>query len=438
MFGRVHNERENRATRAPRRQALEGLESRLLFAAGDVDTSFGVNGFAGATFPGHDASAGDIVVDAARGRVLVAGRIDPSSANSRLTLAAFKLNGQSDTSFSGDGKLVTDLTGGGQLALLPDGRFYVAAGTVPVIARFNRDGSYDKTFSGDGKLPVDRAGRIAVAPGGKVVQASIPGGGPLTVTRYNANGSLDKSFAGDGSASFEYDPRPIEDGGAVWQGMGGLAVQPDGKIVVAGDVYGPQQWDGVVVRLTASGSFDNTFSGDGRQIVAHASVDDFATAVALAPGGDILVGVIELEYHAFVKRLAPNGTVRSFADPGIEGDSPSIRDITVAPDRKVVVSGYGDWYDYEHPTDWFLYRLNAGGGRDTSFGGTGSTHVIYPVGYLNAVDPSGNILVTQAPDTKPGSNPIFGVTRYRGSGRRGHRRGDEAGRRHALGRRRQR
>src|SRR3954468_22501612 len=107
MFGRVHNERENRATRAPRRQALEGLESRLLFAAGDVDTSFGVNGFAGATFPGHDASAGDIVVDAARGRVLVAGRIDPSSANSRLSLAAFKLNGQSDTSFSGDGKLVT-------------------------------------------------------------------------------------------------------------------------------------------------------------------------------------------------------------------------------------------------------------------------------------------------------------------------------------------
>ena len=400
------------------RRPVEGLESRLLFAAGDVDTAFGAGGFAGATFPGHRGTAGDVVVDAPRGRVLVAGVVDPGTANSRLALAAFKLNGQPDTSFSGDGKLVTDLTGGGEIGLLPDGRFYVnsAAGTSNVIARSNRDGSYDRSFSGDGKVTVPRSGQIAVAPGGKVVQASIPSGGPLTVTRYNADGSLDKSLGGDGSVDIEYDPRPIADGGYVWQALGDVAVQPDGRIVVAGDVYGEQQWDGAVLRLTPAGAFDNTFSGDGRQIVAHASVDDFATALALPPGGDILVGVIELEEHAFVKRLAPDGTERSFADPGIVGEDPIVYDITVAPDGKVVVSGVGDWYDEEHPTDWFMYRLNANGGRDASFGGTGTTHVIYPVGYRQAVDPSGNIVVTNGPLFTGGATPAFGVTRYRGSG----------------------
>jgi uncharacterized delta-60 repeat protein len=197
-----------------------------------------------------------------------------------------------------------------------------------------------------------------------------------------------------------------------------VAVQGDGRIVVVGDVYGPQQWDGVALRLTAAGSYDNTFSGDGRQVVANASVDDFATAVALAPGGDILVGVIELEEHAFVKRLAPDGSERSFADPGIVGDSPGVRDISVAPDGKVVVSGLGDFYDSDgvYPSDWFLYRLNAGGGRDTSFGGLGTTHVVYPVGYRNAVDPSGNVLVANAEPSRFGTNSAFGATRYRGSG----------------------
>src|SRR5690349_21440382 len=86
------------------RRPVEGLEGRLLFAAGDVDTAFGAGGVAAATFPGHTSRAGDVAIDAPRGRILVTGTLDPFAAGSHVALAAFKLNGQPDTSFSGDGK----------------------------------------------------------------------------------------------------------------------------------------------------------------------------------------------------------------------------------------------------------------------------------------------------------------------------------------------
>jgi uncharacterized delta-60 repeat protein len=397
----------------------EHLESRVLFAAGDVDTAFGANGFAGVTFPSHSAYAEDVVIDAPRGRILLAGTLERFSPNSRLALAAFRLDGKPDTSFSGDGKLVTDLAYGAPL-LLPDGRFYVTGGAADgtrVAARFNRDGSYDRTFSGDGKLTLPaQGGPVAVAPGDKLVLVS-GAGGRLTVTRYNASGSLDKSLGGDGSVTLAYDVEgpPGEDGYG-WTAVSAVAVQADGKIVIAGDVTGPDFWDGAVVRLNANGTYDNSFSGDGRQIVATGGVDDFTTALALAPGGDILVGVIEREEHAFVKRLAPDGTVRPFADPGIVGEDPFVSDISVAPDGKVVVSGDGDFYDKgEYPGEWFTYRLNADGGRDPSFGGTGTTHVIYPVGYRHAVDPSGNVVVAEV-GYNGGATPALVVARYRGSG----------------------
>jgi len=250
-----------------------------------------------------------------------------------------------------------------------------------------------------------------------ISQSNLTGGAGITVTRYNADGSLDKSLGGDGSVTLAYqDGMPEGEDNPAWSLVTAVAVQGDGKIVVAGDVTsGSEMWDGAVMRLNGNGTYDNSFSGDGRQIVATGSVDDFTTALAQAPGGDILVGVIEGEEHAFVKRFAPDGTERPFVDPGVVGEDPAVYEISVAPDGKVVVSGDGDWYDDEHPTDWFLYRLNANGGRDPSFGGTGTTHVIYPVGYHQAVDPSGNIVVGRLPNND-GATPAVGVTRYRGSG----------------------
>ena len=76
------------------------------------------------------------------------------------------------------------------------------------MVRYNSDGSLDASFDGDGKVitPVgggtDRAYSLIVQPNGKIVAA---GDGSLDfgVVRYNSDGSLDTSFDGDGKVTTE-------------------------------------------------------------------------------------------------------------------------------------------------------------------------------------------------------------------------------------------
>src|SRR5687768_9410655 len=80
----------------------------------------------------------------------------------------------------------------------------------------------------------DHGGDVVVLPDGKIVMVGTtivsPGspGRALSLVRYDANGNLDTSFSGDGRAS-----TPV----ANWEGdTYGLALAPDGKILVAGSV----------------------------------------------------------------------------------------------------------------------------------------------------------------------------------------------------------
>jgi uncharacterized delta-60 repeat protein len=419
LFNRTRRH-ARRSSPSVARRPVEGLENRLLFAAGDVDTSFGTGGVARADFGAPIAFGGDIVVDAGRGRVLVSGSRAPAGSTPLAALAAFKLDGTPDTTFSGDGKLVTDLRGGaGKLALLGDGRFYLAVSTptanpgvsTQTVARFNRDGSYDRSFSGDGKVSLATAGTIAAAPGNKLVHVAVKDFNAV-VTRFNADGSLDKTLGGDGSVTLDYLPGALEDGGYDWTDMYEVLVQPDGKTFLVGNVYGYDYWDGAVARLNVNGTYDNTFSGDGRLIVVSGGIDDFANAAALAPNGDLFVAITEGENDASVIRLAPNGNFKPFADPGMHNsDDNDILDVSVAPDGKVVATGQADWsfQDPSPPSNYFLYRLGASGGIDPGFGGTAAGRFVYSPGVEHALDASGNIYVLH-------TGGGFAVTRFRSSG----------------------
>jgi uncharacterized delta-60 repeat protein len=165
-------------------------------------------------------------------------------------VARFNLNGSLDTSFSGDGKLVTNIgadAGGHGVALQPDGKIVAVGdaliedhGRNIVLIRYKPNGSLDTSFSGDGKQTTDFQGGVrergnAVAlQGANVIAVGVAGqestGDDFALARYNPNGSLDPTFSGDGKQTTDFiRGEDVADA---------AAVQGDGKIIAVGTAVG--------------------------------------------------------------------------------------------------------------------------------------------------------------------------------------------------------
>jgi len=245
-----------------------------------------------------------------------------------IVVARFNPDGWLDPGFGAGGTTTTTpivgspLLSASAVALEPDGQI-VAAGyaleSVPQLdfglARFNVNGPLDGIFSVDGRVTTDLgasdlAHGVAVQPDGKIVAAGesgpVPPVGPfaLALARYNPDGSLD-----DGSPSDTTELDSFGSAGKVTTpGIRGraLALQPDGKIVVAGLVaHGPAASAFVLARYSAHGSLDASFAGDGIQ---HTGFPFFeARGVVLQPNGNIVVaGLAEADFA--VARYVGNGT----------------------------------------------------------------------------------------------------------------------------------
>jgi uncharacterized delta-60 repeat protein len=246
------------------------------------------------------------------------------------------------------------------MAVAPDGTIVIAGGTL--VARFTTAGKPDTSFSGDGVANVDplltdadiRA--VAVQPDGKVV---VGGGSPggLVVARFTASGGLDPSFSGDGVltiasiAGSEFFP--AED----------IAVTDLGAIVSIGTTT---DWHVFAVQVTADGTIDSGFDGDGLAIPAQGE----AYGVALQDDGRILVsGNNYYENRAVVVRLRRGGAVDgSFSGDGVAqirlGPYTSIFDVAVGPDGTIVAAGMNHYRTT-------LVRFRSDGRPDLSFSGDG-------------------------------------------------------------------
>jgi uncharacterized delta-60 repeat protein len=159
--------------------------------------------------------------------------------------------------------------------------------------------------------------------------------------------------------------------------------QNDGKIVVAGytNVFGPN--DVLVARLNGNGSFDATFNGGQPQIV-RSTGDDRGQAVALQSDGKIVVagytdvfGTIDL----LVMRFNGNGSLDlTFSDDGVfvlpRSGTEFGRAVTIqssgGPGEKIVVVGETDTFGTK---DVFALRLNLDGSVDNSFASSGTQTV---------------------------------------------------------------
>lgn len=134
-----------------------------------------------------------------------------------------------------------------------------------------------------------------------MIQANgqILAAGEGALARYNSDGSLDASFGDGGKAPFPYFARSI-------------ALQSDGKIVVAGSVSSAGI-DFAVARYNANGTLDVSFDTDGKVTVDLGSPVDQAYGVAVQTDGRILVVGSSGDYLAAI-RLNPDGTL----DTGFE------------------------------------------------------------------------------------------------------------------------
>ena len=120
---------------------------------------------------------------------------------------------------------------------------------------------------------------MLVQPDRKIVVAgNANGSAMMTVTRLMPNGAPDTTFDGDGTATIDF--------GSTADLAAGVVLQPDGKIVVGG--YTQASEDVAVARLNTNGSPDATFGVAGKATVDF-GVATFGQAVARAPNGRIVV-----------------------------------------------------------------------------------------------------------------------------------------------------
>jgi len=204
--------------------------------------------------------------------------------------------GSLDPTF-GTGGIVTEpvlVRGAEEMAIQTDGRIVVADSSWRV-ARFGRDGALDTAFGTGGEVMLTFSGQssdelraIAIQPDGKIVVAGFSRPGI----------SADDDFAvarlnPDGSldSSFGSGGKLTTDFFGFFDRAHFVLIQADGKIVVGGEAYTSlsANSDLALVRYLSNGSLDTSF-GSGGKVLSDLSARDAAYAAVLRPDGRILVG----------------------------------------------------------------------------------------------------------------------------------------------------
>jgi uncharacterized delta-60 repeat protein len=400
--------------------AAGGALSLSFSEPGGLDSSFSGDGKVATDITTGNDGAGGLAVQP-DGKIVAGGWAGGNGG--QFALIRYNDNGSLDTTFSGDGKLATNFTTGDDyavdLALQSDGKI-VAVGQAAgsggriAVARYNPNGSLDSSFSGDGKLLLnittgfDAVGGVAVQSDGKLVMAGVTtgAGGQFLVVRLTTSGSLDTTFSGDGKLATNFSTG--------FDGANELALQANGKIVAAGFSHDGNRF--AAARYNTNGSLDTTFAGDGRQTTDFGSGADVGTSIAVqADQKIVVVGWIADGYKfGFVRYNTSGSRDTTFSGDGrvtaaLTGHDDAAYDLAIQEDGKIVAVGFADAPDVQ----WGIVRLTTDGEPDWSFGASGRNATNFSPGFdvafRVALDPMGRIVVA---GFVSGGRGRFGVARY--------------------------
>ena len=421
--------------------------SALTFAApGDLDLSFGNGGKvitrgSNVPYPGFELSGAYAMAIQSDGKIVVAGEGTAGSGTWDFAVVRFNTDGSFDTSFGGTGKVITPVGNthdrAFSVAIQADGKIVAAgyscngvvgcigAGISFGVVRYNPDGSLDTSFNGTGKVITSFgsstaiANDLAIQADGKIVVSGGAYGGEFTgvsaVVRYNSNGSLDTSFNGTGKII-----TPLSNGS--------VAIQTDGKVVVAGSGYNGSRIDFTIFRYNTDGSPDNSFNGTGKT-VTQIGDRSYANELAIQTDGKIVVvgssrnnsrdNFALVRYNTDGSLDASlNGTGKVLTPVGTWSFGSGASSVAIQPDGKIVAAGNsGNGTLSEQGADFAVIRYNPNGSLDTTFNGTGKVTTRFGgQDFVRsvAIQADGKIVVAGSTDFDAYDFYQFVVVRYEG------------------------
>lgn len=331
---------------------------------GSLDNTFNSDGRV-TTHIGVDSHAKSIALQN-DGKIIVVGWSTDTITtdySTNITLVRYNIDGSLDNSFDNDGIVTTSLGSftsdrAYSVAIQNDGKILVAGnitysgnnGKDFVLLRYNTDGSLDNSLNSVGfvitpisfestaySIAIQNDGKILVAGTTELLLYSF------TVVRYNTDGSLDNSFDNDGIVNTTI--------GSINNAYS-LAIQSDGKIVVAGDTKLSNQIIFALVRYNPDGSLDNSFDVDGKvttPFVTNPTSPTLSTAYSVAIQNDgkiVAVGCTNTTTtndFALVRYMPDGSLDNSFNSDGIVTThilgSEIGYSIAIQNDGKIVVVG---------------------------------------------------------------------------------------------------
>ena len=293
-----------------------------------------------------------------------------------------------DTTFNGTGYSIQsaapspEQSFGNSFAIQPDGKIVIGGITNDsqsnrkfAVMRLNANGTLDTSF-GTGGSTVSAVGvtadtnKLILQPDGKILLlgnswTELSTGYNITLVRYTASGALDTTFNGTGIVTRNINGTSSDYGAD-------MALQPDGKIIVAGNTSANSQDDFVLMRYNTDGTLDTSFNGTGILTVSDPANDSVSTVILLADG-KILVGgarnnggnnkFLLMRFNADATPDTSFGTGGSTVTNGGNGNT-GIGTMALQSDGKIVGGGSG-----------YIVRYKPNGILDASFAGSGITTI---------------------------------------------------------------
>ncbi|MEN8224533.1 MAG: T9SS type A sorting domain-containing protein [Bacteroidota bacterium] len=299
--------------------------------------------------------------------------------------------GSLDLTFGTDGIVISPLTiqseQGYKVVVQPDGKILLAGFQEEnnigdyIIARYNADGSLDNNFGNGGFAVIDGgtdseyAYDMVLQDDGKVLLGGSAYNQYTTVDdfallRLNADGSPDNTFGTSGIV--------MTDINGEFDNAFSMALQDDGKILLAGHTYISGKRNACVVRYNTDGSLDAAFGSGGIAMTSIGCITDRTRDIGLQQDGKIVIcGYINdgADDHTFVCRFNADGTLdQSFANNGIAtldigGNDDKLWALCILPGGKILVGGYTR--NSSNENDYLMIRYLTDGSLDNSFGSNG-------------------------------------------------------------------
>jgi uncharacterized delta-60 repeat protein len=353
-------------------------------SSGSPDLSFGVNGHTISRLGiGEDIIYG--ITMQTDGKIIAVGRASIYlSSDWDVAVVRYNDNGTEDTTFGTDGKTILDIGGAddqaNSVAIDANGNIVVGVTTDPgtgfvtgTLLRLNSNGTLDHSFGNGGykqiSTPFDihHVNSVILQPDGKIVVGgaeATSGNWDYALWRLQINGELDNSFGINGKVTTD-----VSGGGEDL--FTEMALQMDGKILLAGNSDYTVLSKTSIVRYDTNGFLDTSFGSNGIFTTHICSDHDYFRNMLLQPDGNILItgdcqNIFPPLATAYVAGISSSGTIdSSFNSTGIftfnvlqTEYSLTLTDINLQPDGKIILSGYhindGPPDNY---TDFLVIRL---------------------------------------------------------------------------------